>query len=35
MQNDIKQETLMRKERMQDLDDFLEQDTKLTTKFLE
>jgi hypothetical protein len=35
MLNDIKLETKLRKERMQDLDEFIEQDTKLTTKFLE
>lgn len=35
MQNDIKKESIMRQEKMQDLDDFLTQDTELTTKFLE
>lgn len=35
MQNDIKLETQMRKERLQDLDDFLTQDTELTSKFLD
>lgn len=35
MQNDIKRESLNRQEKMGDLDDFLTQDTDLTTKFLE
>lgn len=35
MQNDIKKESLNRQEKMGDLDDFLTQDTDLTTKFLE
>jgi len=35
MQNDIKKESLLRQEKMGDLDDFLTQDTTLTTKFLE
>lgn len=35
MQNDIKKESLLRQEKMGDLDDFLTQDTNLTTKFLE
>jgi hypothetical protein len=35
MQNDIKKESLNRQEKMGDLDDFLTQDTTLTTKFLE
>jgi DNA-directed RNA polymerase subunit F len=35
MQNDIKQECQNRKEKMQDLDDFLTQDTELTTKYLD
>lgn len=35
MQNDIKKESIMRVEKMGDLDDFLTQDTTLTTKFLE
>ena len=35
MQEDIRTETRLRKERMQDLDDFLTQDTELTTKFLD
>ena len=35
MQNDIKKESLLRQEKMGDLDDFLTQDTSLTTKFLE
>jgi hypothetical protein len=34
MQNDIKEETKNREQKMQDLDDFLTQDTDLTTKFL-
>ena len=35
MQNDIKKESLLRQEKMGDLDDFLTQDTDMTTKFLE
>ena len=35
MQNDVKKESLNRQEKMGDLDDFLTQDTNLTTKFLE
>jgi len=35
MQNDIKKECILRQEKMGDLDDFLTQDTNLTTKFLE
>lgn len=35
MQNDITQESIQRQEKMQDLEDFLSQDTELTTKFLE
>lgn len=35
MQNDIKRESILRQEKMGDLDDFLTQDTSLTTKFLE
>jgi hypothetical protein len=35
MQNDIKKESILRQEKMGDLDDFLTQDTNLTTKFLE
>jgi hypothetical protein len=35
MQNDIKKESILRQEKMGDLDDFLTQDTSLTTKFLE
>ena len=35
MQNDIKRESINRQEKMGDLDDFLTQDTNLTTKFLE
>ena len=35
MQNDIQEESVNRQEKMQDLDDFLTQDTELTTKFLE
>ena len=35
MQNDIKRENILRVEKMTDLDDFLTQDTELTTKFLE
>ena len=35
MHNDIKKESIMRQEKMQELDDFLTQDTELTTKFLD
>lgn len=35
MQNDIRRESIMRQEKMGDLDDFLTQDTTMTTKFLE
>jgi len=35
MQNDIKEESKNRKEKMQDLDDFLTQDTEMTTKYLD
>ena len=35
MQNDIKRESILRQEKMGDLDDFLTQDTSMTTKFLE
>jgi DNA-directed RNA polymerase subunit F len=35
MQNDIKRECILRQEKMGDLDDFLTQDTSITTKFLE
>jgi len=35
MQNDIKRECILRQEKMGDLDDFLTQDTSMTTKFLE
>lgn len=35
MQDDIRLETKLRKEKMQELDDFLTQDTELTTKFLD
>eukprot|EP00347_Sterkiella_histriomuscorum_P003683 403363344 len=35
MQNDIQEESVNRQEKMQDLDDFITQDTDLTSKFLE
>ena len=35
MQNDIIKESINRQEKMTDLDEFLTQDTELTTKFLE
>ena len=35
MQNDIQEESVNRQEKMQDLEDFITQDTELTTKFLE
>mmetsp|Transcript_12998 Transcript_12998/g.9402 ORF Transcript_12998/g.9402 Transcript_12998/m.9402 type:complete len:89 (+) Transcript_12998:499-765(+) len=35
MRDDIAKESASRKEKMQDLDEFIEQDTQLTTKFLD
>lgn len=35
MQNDIKKESVLRQQKMGDLDDMLTQDTDMTTKFLE
>lgn len=35
MMDSIKNEEKMRKERMQELEDFINQDTELTTKFLD
>ena len=35
MHNDIKKESVMRKEKMQDLEDCIQQDTEMTTRFLD